>query len=222
MNNQRIVLTILFFLIIIFTMSDIISAHENETKITTQESRITAPTNVTFSESPLKSDGMKDYTTIYTAIILLLLGWILGVLQPFIIEPLKKLFDKRKFKKIIKKDIKNIINHLKSKEQSILDFLGDNTLDNAIQRLADPAEDVPLMIAPTKISTDFYLKNYVKILEYFDDENLINFYLRIQTLNSLTDIIKEHKIRNNSYRILILSYFTNLGVALREGENLSS
>ena len=162
MNNPRIALTILFFLIIIFTMSYIVSAQENETKITTQESRITAPTNVTFSESPPKSDGMKDYTTIYTAIIILLLGWILGVLQPFIIEPLKKIFDKRTFKKIIKKDIKNIINHLKSKEQSILDFSGDNTLDNAIQRLANPAEDVPLMISPTKISTDFYLKKLCK------------------------------------------------------------
>ena len=203
-------------------MSYIASAQENETKITTQEGRITVPSNITFSESPEKSDGMKDYTTIYIAIILLILGWILGVLQPFMIEPLKKLLDKRKFKKIIKKDIKNIINHLKSKEQSILDFFCDATLDNAIQRLSDPAEDMPLMIAPTKISTDFYLKNYVKILEYFDNENLINFYLRIQTLNSLTDIIQEHTIRNNSYRILILSYWTHLKLAISEGENISN
>lgn len=221
MKNTRIDLykLLLFLLIIILIIPYAALAQENETKITNQENIITTLQNATFTESSLKSDSTKEDNTIK----ILILGWFLGIMQPFIINPIKKKLDKRNFKQIVKNDLKNITNHLKSKKQSLLDFSRDNTLDDAIQRYANPAEVTPSMRLFPEITMDFYLKNYTKFLEYFNgDEFLINFYLRIQTLNSLGKTITEQQdIRDNGYRLLFLAYLTHLKEALREGENIS-
>ena len=207
-----------FLLIIILIIPYAALAQENDTKITNQENLINPLQNATISESSPKSDSKKEDNTIK----ILILGWFLGIMQPFIINPIKKKLDKRKFKQIVKKDINHKLNHLKSKKQSLLDFSKDKTLDDAIQRYTDPAEDISILSFP-ELTMDFYLKNYSKFLEYFNsDEILINFYLRIQTLNSLGKTITEQQdIKEKDYRILFLAYLTHLREALREGEDIS-
>ncbi len=221
MNNIRRILIGLFLLIaVFFILSQIVLAQENNTKEILQQKSNTTPQNANASESSQKSDNTKEDNTIK----LLLVGWFLGIIQPFIIEPIKKRLDKRNFKIVVKKDVKNVMNNLKSKRQSLLDFSRDNTLDDAIQRYTNPAAVTPLMRSFPEIPVDFYLENYTKFLEYFDnDETLINFYRRIQNLNSLGKTITElQDLRDTGYRLLFLAYLVHLKESLREGESISS
>lgn len=154
---------------------------------------------------------------------ILLIGWLLGIftsiVQPFIITPIKKWQDKRNFKKILKADIKLKIDHLKSIEQRIIDFVGGKTLDDAVNRLIY-GTDFP--VVRDKIPEDIYKTNYAKILDYFNKENnLLDFYQCILTLNQLADIMINGKIKGENYRLLILGYCTHLKHALNESKNIS-
>lgn len=96
MKNMRrdIYKLFLFLLIIILIIPYAALAQENETKITNQENLITPLQNGTIPESSQKSDSTEEDNTIK----ILILGWFLGIMQPFIINPIKKKLEKRNFK----------------------------------------------------------------------------------------------------------------------------
>lgn len=221
MKNTRIdrYKLLIFLLIIVLIIPYTALAQENETKISNEENVVTPLQNATVPVSSQKSDGTKEDNTI----IILIIGWFLGVMQPFIIDPIKKMNDKRNFKKIVGMDIKNITNHLESKKQSVLDFSGGSTLDDAIKKYTNSDEVIPTMQSFSDISITFYLENYTKFLEYLNgDEKLIKFYLRIQTFNSVGKNTKEiQDTKDNGYRILFLTYLVHLKNALSEGKNIN-
>ncbi len=154
-----------------------------------------------------------------TELIVLIIGWLLGTLQLLLIEFIKKRLDKRAFRKLMKNDIKLIIDDLKRKEQEIKEMLklpSDATLNHVIQGTTDR-----LIWDGIKIPDDFYKENYVKILEDSEHENLIKFYKRIQLLNYFADSSKEYRGIIELARILNTQYWTKLFEAIREGENIS-
>jgi len=167
------------------------------------------------------------------------IGWIVGMFTRSIISIVKKWTDKRNFKKILKRDVRLRVNHLKSIEKRIIDSLDARTLDDALIKLIemglryhpkigkeiirDNGTFEGIENVSDKISTDFYKKNYEKILDYFDNKsNVISFYERLTTLNSMVDLMKEDDEKGiRFFEGYLLTYLGQLKCALDEGKNLS-
>lgn len=155
---------------------------------------------------------------------ILLIGWVLGIftsiIEPFIITPIKKWQDKRNFKKILKEDIKIKVSHLKSIEQSITEFFNGENRDAVLFGLISTNKLTDLPVIHIKVSEDFYNTNYMKFLEYFGKEtNLLKFYRRISTLNSIVEIMGNYPGTEHS-RAFLKNYFGHLKTALNEGKNI--
>lgn len=153
---------------------------------------------------------------------ILLLGWILGIftsiIQPFIITPIQKWQDKENFTKILKEDIKIKLSHLKSTEKSISEFFDGENRDDILFELIKTNKLADLPVINIEISENFYKTNYVKFLDYYNKEtNLLNFYQRISTLNTLVGIMKEYPKESEHYRVFLIHYFAHLKTALEEG-----
>jgi len=121
---------------------------------------------------------------------ILFIGWVLGILsliiEPFILGPIKKGLDKRTFKEILKEDIKNKINQMRSFVQSMADLYNKGSLQE-LKYILSNTDRLPDL--DFKIDNDFYKVNYVKILEFYKKTDIINFYERISTMNSIVNII---------------------------------
>ena len=166
------------------------------------------------------------------------IGWILGVLTRPIISIFNNWIDKRKFKKMLKGDIKLKLNHLISIENRIVESFGKSTLDETILMLVEMAtESRPengkegdtdkeqlkgSQSVSDMVSLDFYKNNYEKILDYFGNEsNVIGFYERLTTLNSMVDLMEEDKDKGiRFYEGYLLAYVGHLKHALYEGKNI--
>ncbi len=160
-------------------------------------------------------------STVETAMLITeFIVFIFGLLSGILIELIKRISDKRAFRKSMKNDIKLIIDDLKDKEHEIktmLNLQADATLTDILQGTTA----AQMLDTGIKISDDFYKEHYLEILEYSDYETLIKFYKRIQRLNHFADSSKEYRGNIPLARILNTRYWTNLFDALREGENIS-
>lgn len=177
---------------------------------------------------------MLDISTINVFI-----GWILGIFTRPIISIANKWIDKRKFKEILKNDVKIRVRHLKSIEKRIIDSVDARTLDDAFIKLMEMTQRYHQEISKEnirdngtfecfenvsdKVSTDFYKTNYDEILDYFDNKsNVIRFYERLTQLNDIVDSIKGDDEKSIRFILRYLSaYLGHLKLALDEGENLS-
>ena len=165
------------------------------------------------------------------------IGWILGIFTRSIISISSKWRDKRNFKKILKRDVRLRVDHLKSIEKRIIDSLEVKTLDDAIVKLMTHIYDSKIgkenikdngtfedfKNVNDKVSTDFYKKYYGKILDDFDNKsNVIQFYERLTNLNGIVDLMKEDDEKGiRSFEGYLFAYLGHLKHAIDEGKIIS-
>lgn len=165
------------------------------------------------------------------------IGWILGISTRSIISISNKWRDKRNFKKILKRDVRLRVNHLKSIEKRIIHSLDVKTLDDAIVKLMTHIYDSKIgkenikdnrtfedfENVNDKVSTDFYKKYYGKILDDFDNKsNVIQFYERLTNLNGIVDLMKEDDEKGiRSFEGYLFTYLGHLKHAIDEGKIIS-
>lgn len=220
-NNLRLNLMVFYVLILIFIFNIPYSvlAQENGSKIIAQEGGISTFQNGNFSELPQKNDFLNNIIIAFFGVFV---GWLLGIFQPIIIEPIKRKLDKKRLKKILPRDIKNLMEQLKNKRESILKSSNKTTIEEAIESITrNPTKDILKILVPIKLCTDIYIMNYGTILENFDDKNLIEFYLNIQDLNSILNVMERTDPDSPKYLLLLISYYIEIEKCLSKGKKIS-
>ena len=167
--------------------------------------------------------------TLSKEISILLIGWLLGLISsivlPFIHEYIKNWLSKRELKKLLKIDVEMKLEQLKRIENRINYSSNYESLDDVVdhfRKYINMKEYAANMRFPPviydKISIDLYIKNRSKIINYFNEEKqLLNFYERISTLNSLVDAMEKNKPEFEKF----IDYCMHLKYTLNEGNRIS-
>ncbi len=218
MNNLRLNLTIFFLLIFVSKIPYSVLAQENDSKIIAQEGRIFTFQNGNLSEPSQKNDFTHDTIIAFFGVFV---GWLLSIIQPIVIEPIKRKLDKKRLTEILSKDVKNLIYQLNNKKDSLLQSYQKTTLQDVKESIQASPRDILRILVPMRLSTDIYNKNYGKILENFDDKNLFDFYLNIQDINSILNVVERTDGNSPYYPFLLMSYCIELEKCLSYGEKIT-